>query len=153
MESLRNEIPSDSPERSSEEIPTRNYLTNNSIKDIRRDSGGVNRTNPCGIRRNEVSEKFQEISSSCNGVYHQASKNIEQFQNEQPDNVCIDYNNIILNKSMKYLLNFIITYLVLLFIMHNFKNITLVQFILLICTITSVLLYILDLIFPVCNIV
>ena len=98
-------------------------------------------------------KNIQDISSACSGVHQQTYKNIERFQNEQSENVCIDVNNIILNKSMKYLLNFIITYLVLLFIMQNFKNITLVQFILLICTISSVLLYILDLIFPVCNII
>ncbi len=84
--------------------------------------------------------------------FNKKNYNIENFQNESENDVCIDYNNIILNKCIKYLLNFVITYLILYCIFTNFKNLTLIQFILVICTISSVLLYILDLTFPICNI-
>lgn len=76
---------------------------------------------------------------------------IDNFQNDMI-NVSVDKNNIILYKGIKYLLNFIIIYLFLKLVVSNYNDITIFQFIILACTISSVLFYILDLTFPVCNI-
>ena len=76
---------------------------------------------------------------------------IDNFQNDLI-NVSVDKNNIILYKGIKYLLNFIIIYLFLKLVVSNYNDITIFQFIILACTISSVLFYILDLTFPVCNI-
>ena len=77
--------------------------------------------------------------------------NIEQFQNDYEKTIKIDTLNIYLNKTMKYLLNFILIYFVLLYILSNNKNLTIIQLILIFCTVSSVIFYILDLSFPTCN--
>lgn len=80
------------------------------------------------------------------------NKIIEYLQHESIDLPIIDGNYILFNRSIKFLLNFIITYILLIFIVSNWTEISIHQYILLTCTITSVLLYILDLNFPSCNI-
>ena len=77
--------------------------------------------------------------------------NIEQFQTDYEKTIMIDTTNIYLNKTMKYLLNFILIYFMLLYILSNNNNLTIIQLILIFCTVSSVIFYILDLYFPTCN--
>lgn len=80
------------------------------------------------------------------------NKFIEYFQQEQNDvnYQSIDYNYIILNRGIKYLLNFLIIYLFVTFFIYNFPYININIFILVICAISSVVFYSLDLNFPSC---
>jgi hypothetical protein len=64
----------------------------------------------------------------------------------------IDGNYIMLNRSIKFLLNFLLTFLFIKLIIGNWPDLSINQFVLLICTISSVLLYILDLMYPSCTI-
>ena len=77
-----------------------------------------------------------------------SNKVIEYFQQEQIPH--IDGNYILCIKTIKLLLNIIITYFSLSYIVTNWPNININQFILIACTISTVLLYILDLNFPIC---
>lgn len=67
------------------------------------------------------------------------------------NNFVIDNNNIYINRSLKFLINFLLTYCFInLVIYYNFslnKN----EVILLICTFSSILLFILDSNFPYCS--
>ena len=81
-----------------------------------------------------------------------SDKNIEYIQHENIELPLIDGNYILFNRTFKFLLNFLFTYFFLYFIVTNWKDISIHQFILLTCTITSVLLYILDLNYPSCSI-
>ena len=74
--------------------------------------------------------------------------NLEYIQHENIDLPIIDGNYILFNRTFKFLLNFLVTYFL---IVTNWTNITIHQLILLTCTITSILIYILDLNFPSCN--
>jgi hypothetical protein len=83
------------------------------------------------------------------------SKLIEYFQQEQilNDNIpipSIDSTFIILNRGIKYLLNFLLIYLFVSIIIYNYTDLKLHTFILLICLISSIVFYILDLNFPSC---
>jgi hypothetical protein len=78
-----------------------------------------------------------------------SNKNVEYFQKDFVPTV--DGNYIVLIKSIKYLLNIVLTYFLLSFIVTNYTNITINQFILIACLISCVTLYILDLNFPLCN--
>jgi hypothetical protein len=75
---------------------------------------------------------------------------IEQFQEDHQNSILIDCKFIYLNKCIKYLLNFVVLYFILIFILSNYKNLTIIQLVLLFCAISSVLFYILDLYFPTC---
>ena len=77
-------------------------------------------------------------------------KSIEHFQHENI--TIVDDNYINLLKLTKYILNFLAIYLVSVAIIYNYPSVNINQFILIICTISSVLFYILDLNFPLCNI-
>ena len=77
-------------------------------------------------------------------------KSIEHFQHENI--TIVDDNYINLKKLTKYILNFLAIYLVSVAIIYNYPSVNINQFILIICTISSVLFYILDLNFPLCNI-
>jgi len=77
-----------------------------------------------------------------------SNKVIEYFQQEQIPH--IDGNYILFIKTIKLLLNIIITYFSLTYIVTNWPNLNINQFILIVCTISTVLLYILDLNFPIC---
>ena len=86
-------------------------------------------------------------------------KSIEYFQQEQISNneimptiPLIDTNYIILNRGLKYILNFLLIYLFTTSIIYNFPDLQIHIFIILICTISSVIFYILDLNFPSCYI-
>ena len=85
------------------------------------------------------------------------SKSIEYFQQEQISNnftpiPSIDANYILLNRGVKYILNFLFIYLFVTLIIYNFPDTSVHVFIILICTISSILFYILDLNFPSCYI-
>lgn len=62
----------------------------------------------------------------------------------------IDSNYIILNRGIKYFLNFLLIYLFVTLIIYNFPETNMHLFIILICTISSIVFYILDLTFPSC---
>ncbi len=87
------------------------------------------------------------------------TKSIEYFQQEQigtnnnpPEIPSIDSNYILLNRGIKYLLNFLFIYLFVTVIIYNFSDTNIHVFIILICAISSILFYILDLNFPSCYI-
>jgi hypothetical protein len=85
------------------------------------------------------------------------SKSIEYFQQEQipndfPTIPSIDANYILLNRGIKYILNFLFIYLFVTLIIYNFPDTNVHIFIILICTISSIVFYILDLNFPSCYI-
>jgi hypothetical protein len=77
------------------------------------------------------------------------NKQIEYFQKDSIPNV--DGNYIFFIKSIKFLLNIVLNYILLSFIVTNFSKININQFILIACLISAVSLYILDLNFPLCN--
>ena len=77
------------------------------------------------------------------------NKQIEYFQKDSVPSV--DGNYIFFIKSIKFLLNIVLNYILLSFIVTNFSKININQFILIACLISSVSLYILDLNFPLCN--
>jgi len=78
------------------------------------------------------------------------SKSIEHFQHENV--TIVDQNYINLLKLTKYILNFLLIYLVSVGIIYNYPSVNINQFVLIICTISCVVFYILDLSFPLCNI-
>lgn len=82
------------------------------------------------------------------------SKSVEYFQQEQiNDNVplpSIDSNYIVFNRAIKYMLNFLLIYLFVSLIIYNFPETNIHIFIILICAISSVIFYILDMNFPSC---
>jgi hypothetical protein len=75
---------------------------------------------------------------------------VEPFQHENITTV--DDNYIYLVKLCKYILNFLAVYLVSVAIIYNFPSVNINQFVLIICAISSVCFYILDLNFPICNV-
>lgn len=84
------------------------------------------------------------------------SKSVEYFQQEQlNDNISIpsiDTNYITFNRAIKYILNFLLIYLFVTLIIYNFPETNIHIFIILVCTICSIVFYILDLNFPSCYI-
>ena len=82
------------------------------------------------------------------------SKSVEYFQQEQLNNnidlPSIDMNFIIINRFIKYTLNFLLIYLFVTLIIYNFPDTNIHLFIILICTISSIVFYVLDLNFPSC---
>lgn len=84
------------------------------------------------------------------------SKSVEYFQQEQlNDNVplpSIDINYITYNRTIKYILNFLLIYLFTTIIIYNFPETNIHIFIIFICAISSIVFYILDLNFPSCYI-
>ncbi len=84
------------------------------------------------------------------------SKSVEYFQQEQlNDNISIpsiDTNYITFNRAIKYILNFLLIYLFVTLIIYNFPETNIHIFIILVCTISSIVFYILDLNFPSCYI-
>lgn len=83
-------------------------------------------------------------------------KSIEYFQQEQlNDNIAIpsiDTNYLVFNRAIKYILNFLLIYLFVTLIIYSFPETNIHIFIILICTISSVVFYILDLNLPSCYI-
>lgn len=82
------------------------------------------------------------------------TKSVEYFQQENNTSEIptIDSNYIIFNRGIKFILNFLFIYLFVTLIIYNFPNTNINIFILLICTISSIVFYILDLNFPSCYI-
>jgi len=80
------------------------------------------------------------------------SKSVEYFQQENIPIPSIDANYIIINRGIKFFLNFLLIYLFVTIIIYNYPELNINTFILLICVVSSVLLYILDLNFPACYI-
>ena len=85
------------------------------------------------------------------------SKSIEYFQQEQtqsdtPGSPSIDSNYILLNRCIKYILNFLLIYLFVTLIIYNYPNTNVHVFIIHVCTISSIIVYLLDLNFPSCYI-
>jgi inner membrane protein involved in colicin E2 resistance len=82
------------------------------------------------------------------------SKSVEYFQQEQlNDNIplpTIDSNYIAFNRAIKYTLNFLLIYLLVTLIIYNFPETNIHIFIILVCAISSIVFYILDLNFPSC---
>jgi hypothetical protein len=80
---------------------------------------------------------------------------VEYFQQNNsplPPIPKIDYNYILVNRGLKYLLNFIFIYFFVTIIICNYPSINVEIFILLICAVSSISFYILDVIFPSCYI-
>lgn len=75
---------------------------------------------------------------------------VETFQHENIAVVDDNYINFV--KITKYILNFLMIYLVSVAIIYNFPSVNINQFVLIICVVSSVTFYILDLNFPICNI-
>jgi hypothetical protein len=67
------------------------------------------------------------------------------------NNYLLDYKNYYLTRMIKFLVNFILTYCFLDFILNN-NELSKLELILIICTFSSILLYILDSNFPSCSI-
>lgn len=84
------------------------------------------------------------------------SKYVEYFQQEQlNDNISlpsIDTNFLTFNRAIKYTLNFLLVYLFITLIIYNFPETNMHVFIILMCAISSIIFYILDLNFPSCYI-
>ena len=84
------------------------------------------------------------------------NKALEYFQQEQNlDNMSIpsiDMNYLLLNRCIKYILNFLLIYLFVTLIIYNYPSTSVHLFIIIICAISSVMFYILDLNFPSCYI-
>lgn len=82
------------------------------------------------------------------------SKSVEYFQQDQlNDNIpipSIDSNYLAFNRAIKYMLNFLLIYLFVTLIIYNFPETNIHIFIILICAISSIVFYILDLNFPSC---
>jgi inner membrane protein involved in colicin E2 resistance len=83
-------------------------------------------------------------------------KSVEYFQQEQTHSdiqiPSVDANYIILNRGIKYILNFLLIYLFVTLIIYNYPNTNIHFFIILVCTVSSIVFYILDLNFPSCYI-
>ena len=62
-----------------------------------------------------------------------------------------DTNYIILNRTIKFLLTFLLNFLFLKIIIGQYPDLSLNQLILLFCTFSAVILYILDSIYPSCS--
>lgn len=83
-----------------------------------------------------------------------SSKSIEYFQQEHENDLIpipsVDGKFIILNRCIKYVLNFLLIYLFVTLTIYNYPDTNVHVFIILICTISSIVFYILDLNFPSC---
>ncbi len=85
----------------------------------------------------------------------QLKKNIinqlEQIQHTPIDKPTYDANYIMMNRTIKFLLNFLVAFIFLKLIIGKYPTLSINQLILLFCTVSSVLLYILDLTYPSCS--
>lgn len=83
-----------------------------------------------------------------------SSESIEYFQQEHENDLIpipsVDGKFIILNRCIKYVLNFLLIYLFVTLTIYNYPDTNVHVFIILICTISSIVFYILDLNFPSC---
>ena len=85
-----------------------------------------------------------------NEINNEINNNLKKIIVE--NNYLLDYKNLYLTRMIKFLINFILLYCFLEFILSN-DEISKSTLILIICTISSILLYILDSNFPSCSII
>jgi hypothetical protein len=78
-------------------------------------------------------------------------KELDQIQHIPIEKPVYDANYILMNRTIKFLLNFLISFIFLKLIVGKYPELSINQLILLFCTISSVLLYILDSTYPSCN--
>lgn len=78
-------------------------------------------------------------------------KELEQIQHIPVEKPIYDTNYILMNRTIKFLLNFLISFIFLKLIIGKYPELSINQLILMFCTVSSVLLYILDLSYPSCN--
>lgn len=93
---------------------------------------------------------MSSVNNEINGENNENNENLKKIIKE--NNYLLDYKNYYLSRMIKFLINFISTYCFLEFLLINNDNLSKIEFILLICTFSSVLLYILDSNFPSCSI-
>lgn len=77
---------------------------------------------------------------------------LDQIQHIPINKPTFDANYIMMNRIIKFLLNFLISFIFLKYVIGKYPTMSMNQLILLFCTISSVLLYILDSAYPSCNI-
>lgn len=83
-----------------------------------------------------------------NSINNETNNNLKKIINQ--NNYLLDYKNYYLSRMLKFLINFILTYLFLEYIFNPNNELSRIQLILLICAFSSVLFYILDSNFPIC---
>lgn len=93
----------------------------------------------------------EKLPQSLSENIYKSNPQLISIQHEPIIKPVYDGNFILLNRSIKFLLNFLLTFLFIKFIIGNWPELSINQFVLLICTISSVLLYILDSVYPSCS--
>jgi hypothetical protein len=78
-------------------------------------------------------------------------KDLEQIQHVPVDTPTYDANYILMNRAIKFLLNFLLSFLFLKIIIGKYPEMSINQLILLFCAMSSILLYVLDLTYPSCS--
>lgn len=99
----------------------------------------------------------EQLSNNKNNILIPTNQTIPTIQSIQsiqsiPSIPSIDMNFILLNRCIKYILNFLSIYMFVTLSIYNFPNTNVHIFIILICTISSIVFYILDMLFPSCYI-
>jgi hypothetical protein len=85
-----------------------------------------------------------------NSVNNETDNNLKKLIND--NNYTIDFNNYHLTKMIKFLINFIAMYIFVGILLNYNYEFNRQQFILIICLFSSVLLYIVDFNYPLCNV-
>ncbi len=96
-------------------------------------------------------ENSQNKSTNENIIKNNLIKQLNNIQHTPVDKPSYDGNYILLNRTIKFLLNFLLAFIFLKLIIGKYPELTLNQLILLFCTVSSVLLYILDSTYPSCS--
>jgi hypothetical protein len=96
-------------------------------------------------------ENSQNKSSNENIIKNNLIQELNNIQHTPIDKPNYDGNYILLNRTIKFLLNFLLAFIFLKLIIGKYPDLTLNQLILLFCTVSSVLLYILDSTYPSCS--
>ncbi len=96
-------------------------------------------------------DNFQNESSNESIIENNLLKQLNNIQHTPIDKPKYDGNYILLNRTIKFLLNFLLAFIFLKLIIGKYPELTLNQLILLFCTVSSVLLYILDSTYPSCS--
>ena len=79
-------------------------------------------------------------------------QSLKSFDTNSFSNYKIDYMQNYLSKFIKFIVNFLLIYIFIEFLFDNMESLSKLQIVLIICVYCSVLLYILDNIFPNYNI-
>ena len=96
-------------------------------------------------------EKSQNNQSTHNQIKNNLIQQLNNIQHTPIDKPVYDGNYILLNRTIKFLLNFLVAFIFLKLIIGKYPELSLNQLILVFCTVSSVLLYILDLTYPSCS--